>query len=89
MASTSVSFDEVPLPAAVPEELAGPPEPHFAPVSRQERINSLDVLRGVALMGILIMNITDFAMSYPNYLIPLGSLLPVFTGPHARANTTL
>ena len=51
MASTSVSFDEVPLPAAVPEELAGPPEPHFAPVSRQERINSLDVLRGVALMA--------------------------------------
>ena len=94
MASTSVAFDEMPVPASAPEELAGPPvpqpsDPQFAPVTRQERINSLDVLRGTALMGILIMNITDFAMSYPNYLIPLGSLLPVFTGPHAKANTTL
>ncbi len=91
MASTSVAFDEVPVPASAPEELAGPPhvEPSFAPVSLQERINSLDVLRGTALMGILIMNITDFAMSYPNYLVPLGSWLPVFTGPHATANTTL
>jgi uncharacterized protein len=89
MASTSVAFDEVPVPASAPEELAGPPVTQFAPVTRQERINSLDVLRGAALMGILIMNITDFAMSYPNYLIPLGSLLPVFTGPHAKVNTAL
>jgi uncharacterized protein len=92
MSTTSVAFDEAPLPFGTPEELAGPPEPvqpQFAPVAREERINSLDVLRGTALMGILIMNITDFAMSYVNYLIPLGSWLPVFTGPHAKVNTAL
>jgi uncharacterized protein len=89
MTSGTVAFDEAPIAASAPEELAGPPhqEPQFAPVAREERINSLDVLRGTALMGILIMNITDFAMSYPNYLIPLGSWLPVFTGPHAKVNT--
>jgi uncharacterized protein len=90
MGSTSVSFDEAALPAGTPEELAGPPEPvQFAPVARQERINSLDVLRGFALMGILIMNITDFAYSYTSYLIPLGTWLPTFTGPHAKVNTAV
>jgi uncharacterized protein len=86
MSSETLAFDEAPLAASAPEELAGPPV-QFAPVTREERINSLDVLRGTALMGILIMNITDFAMSYVNYLIPLGSWLPVFTGPHAKVNT--
>jgi uncharacterized protein len=91
MLTETLAFDEAPLRAFVPEELAGPPhqEPQFAPVAREERINSLDVLRGFALMGILIMNITDFAMSYVNYLIPLGSWLPVFTGPHAKVNTVV
>ena len=90
MGSASVSFDEAALPAGTPEELAGPPEPvQFAPVAREERINSLDVLRGTALMGILIMNITDFAYSYTSYLIPLGTWLPTFTGPHAKVNTTV
>ncbi|SEC65058.1 DUF418 domain-containing protein [Terriglobus roseus] len=90
MGSTSVSFDEAALTAGTPEELAGPPEPvQFAPVARQERINSLDVLRGFALMGILIMNITDFAYSYTSYLIPLGTWLPTFTGPHAKVNTAV
>ncbi len=89
MITNSIAFDEAPIPPSTPEELAGPPVlPQFGPVARQERINSLDVLRGFALMGILIMNITDFAMSYANYLIPLGTWLPVFTGPHAKANTT-
>jgi uncharacterized protein len=89
-AASDVAFDDAPLPAGTPEELAGPPEPvQFAPVARQERINSLDVLRGCALMGILIMNITDFAMSYANYMIPLGSWLPVFTGPYAKVNTAV
>lgn len=41
-----------------------------APVSPAERIQSLDVLRGVAILGILIMNIQGFAMIQSAYLNP-------------------
>ncbi|MEI9945057.1 MAG: hypothetical protein WDN26_12675 [Chitinophagaceae bacterium] len=34
------------------------------PVSNEERINSMDVTRGVALLGILLMNITGFGLPY-------------------------
>ena len=40
------------------EELAGPPP---APVAAAARLPSLDVLRGFALLGILMANIQDFA----------------------------
>ena len=40
------------------EELAGPPP---APVAAAGRLSSLDVLRGFALLGILMANIQDFA----------------------------
>ena len=36
-----------------------------APVSETDRIQSIDVLRGIALLGILLMNIPSFSM--PNY----------------------
>ncbi|MGB5873430.1 MAG: DUF418 domain-containing protein [Bacteroidota bacterium] len=42
----------------------------LAPVSASERIYSLDVLRGVALLGILIMNIQGFAMIQAAYFNP-------------------
>lgn len=42
-----------------------------APVSGTERISSLDVLRGVAILGILVINIYGFAMPYPAYSNPL------------------
>lgn len=90
MSATSVAFDEAQLPVATPEELAGPPEPAtMGPVARQERINTLDVLRGCALMGILLMNITSFGLPSWAYELPLGTLLPVFSGPHAKANTVV
>jgi len=41
-----------------------------APVSLNERIASLDVLRGVAILGILIMNIQAYAMIGAAYLNP-------------------
>lgn len=42
-----------------------------APVVDAERIGSLDVLRGVAILGILVMNIYAFAMPFPAYANPL------------------
>jgi len=79
-------FDAQPLPAGAPEELAGPPHVP-APVSRQERISSVDTLRGMALLGILAMNITDFGLPRWDYTIPLSTVHPVFSGPYWRINT--
>lgn len=33
----------------------------FAPIASEERVQSLDVLRGVALLGILVVNILVYA----------------------------
>lgn len=41
-----------------------------APVSQAERIDSLDVLRGFALLGILVMNVMSFAMPFSAYFNP-------------------
>jgi uncharacterized protein len=50
-------------PAALPVVSAGP-------VTAKERIQSIDVMRGVALLGILAMNIQDFSMIGQAYLNP-------------------
>jgi uncharacterized protein len=42
-----------------------------APVPNSERIASIDVLRGVAILGILMMNIYAFAMPFAAYSNPL------------------
>jgi uncharacterized protein len=52
-------------------------EPHstfapLAPVTEKSRIESVDVLRGVAVLGILAMNIYAFAMPFPAYNNPLA-----------------
>src|SRR5271165_3871868 len=47
----------------VPTESPAPPA--AAPVSDRERLKLIDALRGVALLGILLMNIPGFAM--PDY----------------------
>jgi uncharacterized protein len=49
----------------------------------------MDVLRGFSLMGILVMNICDFAYGYTNYLVPLSTVKPVFDGPHWKINTAV
>ena len=43
---------------------------HAAPVAADERIVSLDVLRGFAILGILVMNIQSFSMVGAAYLNP-------------------
>ena len=42
----------------------------YAPVSSGERIESLDVLRGFALLGILVMNVQSFSMPGAAYMNP-------------------
>ena len=42
------------------------------PVQGDERITSLDALRGVAILGILVMNIYAFAMPFVAYSNPLA-----------------
>jgi uncharacterized protein len=61
MSTATIALDAAPLPSGQPEELAGPAHTP-APVSRQERISSVDALRGFALLGILLMNITSFGL---------------------------
>jgi uncharacterized protein len=91
MAASSLRVDERPIAAGVNEELAGPPyvDPMLAtrPVEPSERISSIDLLRGFSLMGILIMNVTDFGLGFTNYAYPLSTARPVFNGPHWKVNT--
>ena len=86
--SDSLLIDQEPVAPAAAEELAGPPHRvTTAPVTAQERISSVDTLRGVALLGILAMNITSFGLPSWDYSIPLTTVHPVFSGPHWRINT--
>ncbi len=47
-------------------------ESTVAPVTRGERIQSLDVLRGISVLGILMMNITAFGLLFHAYGNPLA-----------------
>ena len=56
---TDIPSDAAPIAAAAP-----------APASSAARIQSLDVVRGIAVMGILAMNIVAFAMPFSAYMNP-------------------
>jgi uncharacterized protein len=45
----------------------------FAPVTNQERIVSIDTLRGVALLGILLINIMVFGLPASAYSVPINA----------------
>lgn len=51
---------------------------HLAPVAAKDRFESLDVLRGIAVLGILMVNIQAFAMVWPAYQNPTAHM--DFTG---------
>ena len=62
------------------------------PISEQNRLSSIDMLRGLALLGILLMNIQSFAMisaaySFPNLHMDVSGLnLVVWTMSHVFAD---
>jgi uncharacterized protein len=61
------------LPGSPPPPAAEPvlPPPAFGPVKAFERLTSVDVLRGAAVLGILVMNIQAFGNVWPSYSNPL------------------
>ncbi len=69
----------MPEQASIPTAIAEP-APGLGPVRAKERIETIDILRGFALFGILVVNMADFSWS--------GSLRPlaeVWTEPSDRA----
>jgi uncharacterized protein len=66
---------------ATPEES---PISVSAPASLADRLVSLDVLRGVALLGILVMNIDGFGTVSLAHSVPIGSPTHDFSGPHVQ-----
>ena len=57
----------------VPDEKPAAHQPQSAlPVTGSERFNSIDTLRGIAVLGILVMNIYGFAMPMAAYSNPLA-----------------
>lgn len=73
-------------PSGTPEELAGP---NGAPVKLDQRFPTLDIVRGVALLGILMLNIEDFAGSEGLSDIPIGLAKAAFVGWHAHLDWTI
>lgn len=74
--------------APLNEELAGPVST-IAPTQLSDRISGMDVLRGVALLGILVLNIDDFGNPELLHDIPVGTPINNFAGPHAHLNLAL
>ena len=56
--------------SADPEPTTKSPPQRLTPVAAAERIDSLDVLRGFAVLGILVMNIQSFSMPGAAYMNP-------------------
>ena len=48
--------------------------PNTGPVVAARRIESLDVLRGVALLGVLLLNILGFGLASVGYYNPLAGM---------------
>jgi uncharacterized protein len=70
------------------EEIAGPVTT-ASPTISSNRISSIGVLRGVALLGILVLNIDFFGNPQIVHDIPVGLPIDAFSGPHIRINLVL
>jgi uncharacterized protein len=70
---------------------AAVPAPHWSPVPARpvedaERVRSVDTLRGMAVLGILAMNIVSFALPMVAYINPMSAALEPYAGPLQGAN---
>ena len=68
-------------------EATAPPEPPAGPVEAGERINSVDVLRGMALLGILLVRSSERHQLY--YLVPGVWAVNLVVSPVCCASSTL
>ncbi len=67
------------------EKLAGP-RTVYSPTTQQQRLSSIDVLRGIGVLGILVMNMDNFGIPEALHDIPIGSPINNLFGPHAHLN---
>lgn len=65
------------------------PSPSAQATTGGERLRELDILRGVALLGILVVNIETFAGPEDLHDIPIGVVKAAFTGWHAPLDLAL
>jgi len=59
------------------------------PATANERLGTLDALRGAALLGIIVMNIDAFSGPISLHDVPVGTAKPAFVGWHATLDVIL
>jgi uncharacterized protein len=80
------TFNAVPSP---PETGGAAMARSDGPVAPAERIAALDVLRGFALLGILVLNIESFSGPSSLHDVPIGVAKPAFVGWHATLDLVI
>src|ERR1700742_5271459 len=81
MSVTSLAGEASGTRVPAPNEFTAAPQ---APLAVNQRIAALDVLRGFALLGILVLNIEDFSGPESLHDIPVGVAKATFVGWHAH-----
>lgn len=60
--------------------------PRLSPTTDPQRVHSIDALRGVAVLGILTMNIVSFALPGDAYITPMNAAVNAYAGDFTGAN---